>query len=89
MEATALGDIQTALPYFLKHKTVWSSYDNEADVLYLHFKKPNHADNSKMTEDEIIIRYVSAPYNSSCISDIIRFGAKRRRRHSKTMRSSF
>jgi uncharacterized protein YuzE len=57
MEATALGDIQTALPYFLKHKTVWSSYDNEADVLYLHFKKPNHADNSKMTEDEIIIRY--------------------------------
>lgn len=57
METTALGDIQIALPYFLKHKTVWSSYDNEADVLYLHFKKPNHADNSEMTEDEIIIRY--------------------------------
>lgn len=57
METTVLGDIQTALPYFLKHKTVWSSYDNEADVLYLHFKKPNHADNSEMTEDEIIIRF--------------------------------
>lgn len=57
METTALGDIQTELPYFLKHKTVWASYDNEADVLYLHFKKPNHADNSEMTEDEIIIRY--------------------------------
>ena len=57
METTALEDIQTALPYFLKHKTVWSSYDNEADVLYLHFKEPNHADDSEMTEDEIIIRY--------------------------------
>src|SRR5439155_13556589 len=34
-----------------------SSYDSEADVLYLHFKKPNHADNSEMTEDEIIVRY--------------------------------
>ncbi len=45
------------MPYFLKHKNVWASYDNEADVLYLHFKKPNHADDSEITEDEIIIRY--------------------------------
>lgn len=57
METIELKDIQTALPYFLKHETVWSSYDSEADVLYLHFKKPNHADNSEMTEDEIIVRY--------------------------------
>jgi len=57
METTELKEIQTALPYFIKHKSVWSSYDSEADVLYLHFKKPNHADNSEMTEDEIIIRY--------------------------------
>ncbi|MDQ2752401.1 MAG: DUF2283 domain-containing protein [Bacteroidota bacterium] len=57
METTELKEIQTALPYFLKHKTIWASYDNETDVLYLHFKKPNHADNSEMTEDEIIVRY--------------------------------
>lgn len=57
METTELEEIKTALPYFLKHKTIWASYDNEADVLYLHFKKPNHADNSEMTEDEIIVRY--------------------------------
>lgn len=58
METTdELKEIITALPYFLKHKTVWSSYDNEADVLYLHFTKPNRADNSQMTEDEIIVRY--------------------------------
>jgi len=57
METTEIKDIRAALPYFLKHKTVWSSYDDEGDVLYLHFKKPNNADNSEMTEDEIIVRY--------------------------------
>ena len=50
-------DIISVLPYFLKHKNVWASYDQEADVLYLHFKRPNHADHSEMTDDEIIYRY--------------------------------
>ena len=57
METAELKEINLAIPYFLKHKTVWSSYDSEADVLYLHFKKPSHADNSEMTDDEVIIRY--------------------------------
>lgn len=57
METAELIEIKKALPYFLKHKTIWTSYDSEADVLYLHFKKPNHADNSEMTDDEIIVRY--------------------------------
>ena len=38
-------------------KRVWYSYDEEADVLYLNFKKPSHADGSEMTDDDIIIRY--------------------------------
>jgi hypothetical protein len=29
-----------------KHKNVWTSYDQEADILYMHFKKPNRADYS-------------------------------------------
>lgn len=57
MEALTVEELNTVLPYFLKHKNVWANYDNEADALYLHFKKPNHADNSEMTDDEIIIRY--------------------------------
>jgi uncharacterized protein YuzE len=57
METTEVKEIERALPYFLKHKTLWTHYDSEADVLYLHFKKPNHADDSVMTEDEIILRY--------------------------------
>jgi uncharacterized protein YuzE len=57
METAELTEMQEILPYFLKHDTVWSSYDKEADILYVHFKKPNNADNSELTEDEIIIRY--------------------------------
>ncbi|MBM4294350.1 MAG: DUF2283 domain-containing protein [Deltaproteobacteria bacterium] len=38
-------------------KFLWSSYDAEADVLYINFKKPSHATDSELTEDDIIIRY--------------------------------
>ena len=57
MEAIAVKEIKSMLPYFLKHKNLWTSYDQDTDTLYLHLKKPNHADNSEMTEDDIIIRY--------------------------------
>ncbi len=39
------------------HGYMWSSYDAEADVLYINFKKPAHATDSELTEDDIIIRY--------------------------------
>ena len=38
-------------------KYLWSSYDTEADTLYINFKKPSHADDSELTEDDVIIRY--------------------------------
>lgn len=38
-------------------QNVWSSYDKEADVLYLNFKKPAVADDSELTDDGIIVRY--------------------------------
>jgi uncharacterized protein YuzE len=57
MEAIVIQEIKSLLPYFMKHKNVWTNYDQEADILYMHFKKPNHADHSEMTEDEMIIRY--------------------------------
>lgn len=38
-------------------KYLWSSYDAEADVLYINFKKPGHATDSELTDDDIIIRY--------------------------------
>ena len=57
METVELSELKTIVPYFLKHKNVWANYDEEADVLYLHFKKPNHADNSELLENDMIIRY--------------------------------
>ena len=36
---------------------LWSSYDAEADVLYVNFKKPCHATDSELTDDDVIIRY--------------------------------
>ena len=41
----------------MPYMRIWSSYDKEADVLYLNFKKPSHADDSELTDDDIIIRY--------------------------------
>lgn len=38
-------------------KFLWSSYDNEADVLYVNFKKPSHATDSQLREDDVIVRY--------------------------------
>ena len=39
------------------HAYLWSSYDAEADVLYVNFKKPSRATDSELTDDDVIIRY--------------------------------
>ena len=36
---------------------LWSSHDREADTLYINFKKPSHATDSELTDDDVIIRY--------------------------------
>lgn len=34
-----------------------SSYDAEADTLYVSFKQPSHATDSELTDDDVILRY--------------------------------
>jgi uncharacterized protein YuzE len=41
------------------HAYLWSSYDSEADVLYINFKKPSRATESELTDEDIIVRYES------------------------------
>jgi uncharacterized protein YuzE len=36
---------------------LWSSYDQETDTLYINFKKPSHATDSELTDDDVIVRY--------------------------------
>jgi uncharacterized protein YuzE len=38
-------------------KILWVSYDAEADTLYVNFKKPSHATDSELTDDDVIVRY--------------------------------
>ena len=47
------------MPEFLKvpYSRIWTADDKEADVLYINFKKLSHADDSKLTDDDVIIRY--------------------------------
>jgi len=51
-------NIIESIPYLLKmpSKRLWIDYDEEADVLYISFKKPQQADDSVMEED-IIYHY--------------------------------
>jgi uncharacterized protein YuzE len=37
--------------------SLWMSYDAEADVLYVNFKKPSEATDGELTDDDVIIRY--------------------------------
>ena len=38
-------------------KYLWSTYDAEADVLYVNFKKPSKATDSELTDNDVIVRY--------------------------------
>lgn len=53
-----VSDILESIPYLLKmpSKRLWVDYDDEADVLYISFRKPQQANDSVM-EDDIIYHY--------------------------------
>ena len=59
MAPTELAQYLGLVPMVLTtpHRSLWSSYDAEADVLYVNFKKPSRATDSELTDDDIIIRY--------------------------------
>jgi uncharacterized protein YuzE len=50
--------VSALVPHLLSipHKKIWVDYDEEADVLYVNFKKPSRADDSELTDDDVIIR---------------------------------
>ena len=47
-----------SVPYLLKMPSnrIWVDYDEDADVLYISFQKPQHADDSEMI-DNVIYHY--------------------------------
>lgn len=59
MATTSVAEYLDLVPALLRtpHRVFWSTYDAEADVLYLNFKKPACATDSELTDDDIIVRY--------------------------------
>ena len=59
MAALAIAEYLRLLPSLKQTEqgSLWMSYDAEADVLYVNFKKPSYATDSELTDDDVIIRY--------------------------------
>jgi len=60
-EQEVKDDLLESVPYLLKMPStrIWIDYDDEADVLYISFQKPQHADESELKEN-IIYHYRGA-----------------------------
>ena len=59
MATVDLNRVLTFVPQVLQlhQKNIWLSYDEEADVLYVNFKKPSHADDSELLDNDVVVRY--------------------------------
>jgi len=51
--------VAEAVPLLLKfpERRFWVDYDEEADVLYISFRRPQQATDTEMTEEGILLRY--------------------------------
>jgi uncharacterized protein YuzE len=52
-------ELLESLPHLLRlpSKQVWFDFDQEADVLYVSFERPQEATDSELIEDGILMRY--------------------------------
>jgi len=56
---TSIDSVLKAIPMLIDFPTerFWVNYDQEADVLYISFQRPQKATDSEMTEDGYLLRY--------------------------------
>ncbi len=59
METVEVKSVLNRIPELLDvpYPRIWASYGDAADVLYLDFKKPSHADDSELMDYDLVIRY--------------------------------
>ena len=59
LSSAMMKEIFDATPHLLKFpaSSMWLDYDKEADVLYISFKRPQKATDSKMMDNGILLRY--------------------------------
>ena len=48
-----------SIPFLVNfpRRRFWVDYDDEADVLYINFERPQRATGTRMTDDGILLRY--------------------------------
>lgn len=58
METTEISQIFKALPFIKKAgaKHLWFDFDDEADVLYISFERPQNATDTDLFKDDILLR---------------------------------
>ena len=59
MEKGVVLELLESLPHLLKipSKQIWFDFDEEADVLYVSFERPQGATDTELTEDGVLMRY--------------------------------
>ncbi|HEV2234086.1 MAG TPA: DUF2283 domain-containing protein [Terriglobia bacterium] len=59
MAVAEIQDYLKLLPSLKKSREglVWITYDAGADTLYVNYRKPSHATDSELTDDDVIVRY--------------------------------
>lgn len=59
MTEERLQDVLGIVPMLIKisSKKLWIDYDEEADILYISFERPQNATDSEMLENGILVRY--------------------------------
>lgn len=52
-------EVLESLPHLLRlpSKQIWFDFDEDADVLYVSFERPQGATDSELTEDGVLMRY--------------------------------
>lgn len=59
MEERVVLELLQSLPHLLElpSKQMWFDFDEEADVLYISFERPQGATDSELTDDGVLMRY--------------------------------
>jgi uncharacterized protein YuzE len=59
MAKGAALEILESLPHLLRlpSKQMWFEFDEEADVVYVSFERPQGATDTELTEDGVLMRY--------------------------------
>jgi uncharacterized protein YuzE len=59
VDAPVVLELLQSLPHLLRlpSKQMWFDFDDDADVLYVSFERPQGATDSELTDDGVILRY--------------------------------